>query len=78
LTTNPDRALLNLTQRDVGALVALGVGPKTHIAALERFLHSREVALKRIEVKNQGRCINIFEGITRMRRFPRGHVSFSK
>jgi hypothetical protein len=57
--------------------MALSVGPEAHIAALERFLHSPEVALERIEVKNQGRCINIFEGITRMRRFPRGHVSFS-
>jgi hypothetical protein len=57
--------------------MTLGMRPEAHIAALKRFLHPREVALERIEVKNQGGGIDLFEGITRMRRFPRGHVSFS-
>jgi hypothetical protein len=77
LTANPDRTLLNLAQSNVRALMALGMGSEAHIAALERFLHPREVTLERIEVKHQGWCINFFEGITRMRRFPRGHDDFS-
>jgi hypothetical protein len=58
--------------------MTLGMGPEAHVAALERFLHPREVALERIEVKNQGGGIDLFEGITRMRRFPRGHDYFSQ
>jgi hypothetical protein len=52
LTANPDRTLLNLAQSDVRALMTLGMRPEAHIAALKRFLHPREVALERIEVKN--------------------------
>ena len=60
LTTDADGAARDLAFGDLGTLVALGVRPQTETlaTAIDRFRHHAQVALEKVEVDDQRRCVD--------------------
>ncbi|MNS86188.1 hypothetical protein D3C72_1200840 [compost metagenome] len=56
-------AARDLRQRNLGALVRLGVRAQFHAGAVGGVLHARHVAREGGEVKDQGRCVDGIDGL---------------
>lgn len=54
LAALPDRAMGDLAQRDLGALVRLRVRPEPNAMGLRESRHGDEIALERVEIEHEG------------------------
>ncbi len=68
-----DRAMGDLAQRDLRALVGLGVGPQPDAMSLRIGRHGDEVALEGVEIEDEGRRVDLGETLAGLRRRVQGH-----
>ena len=68
-----DGAMGDLAQRDLGALMGLGMGPQPDAVPLRIGGHGDEVALEGVEIEDQGRRVDLGETLAGLGRRVKGH-----
>jgi len=77
LTADTHCTSVDLTQCNLWTLMAFSMGTQAYTGDRYAILQQLYIALKCIQIQNQGWCINLIDMIANASCFPRGHGAFT-